>query len=149
MAGSRGMLFLAPLRLVPIDDAFLPYIEESDQNQQDVNQHLPEAEKLRTADFRQITINDRPRIKKDRLNIEQNKEHGHHVELYVEAPLGVSGGHYAAFVRRVLSGRPLVLAQQMGEQDHDSGKGRSHDKLEQQRYVANEVVVVRHDETCI
>src|SRR5205085_10778086 len=88
-----GMLSLASLRLIPVEDALFPYIEEAHQHQQNVNQHLPEAEHL------QLARNHGPGIKEDSLDIEQDKEHGHHVEFYVEASLGISGGHDAAFIR--------------------------------------------------
>src|SRR5690348_9831367 len=92
IAGARGTLSLTPLRLVPVNDSFLPYIKEANQHQADIHQHLPEAKHL------EVARDHCPGIKKDGLNVEQDEEHAHHVKLHAEALLSISGRHDAAFI---------------------------------------------------
>src|SRR5215471_15632330 len=79
IAGARGTLSFTPLGLVPINDAFLPYIEEAHEHQPYVNQHLPEAKHL------ELARDDCPGVEKDRFHVEENKQHRHQVELHAEA----------------------------------------------------------------
>src|SRR5437016_3390425 len=137
-AGARGTLSFRPFSNVPVQHPFLPYIEEADQHQPDIDNHLPESEHLELAG------DDRPGIKEDRFHVEQDEEHGHHVKLDAETLLGVAGGHDAALIRRVLSGSPFVLAQEVRKGDHDRGQNSTDDHLEQQGYITGKVVV-RHE----
>src|ERR1700691_6118759 len=76
---------------VPVERALLP--EENITNQQDdnVEQHLHKAKHI------QLVVNKRPRIQKDRFDIEQNENQGHHVEMNRKGLARVARGGNSAF----------------------------------------------------
>src|SRR5438477_2826128 len=78
----------------PVQNAFLPDVEESDEENSNVYQHFPQPEAL------QIAQNNGPGIDENRLNIEQNEQHGHEIEFHGEALPGVAHRGHAAFIRR-------------------------------------------------
>src|SRR5271163_4095820 len=83
-------------RLVsPVERALLPEEYVTGQQNYNVKQHLYKAEDL------QIAVNQRPGVKKNRLDVEQNKEQADHVELHGDGLAGVSGGPHAAFIRLI------------------------------------------------
>src|ERR1700739_2125604 len=71
----------------PIQDSFFPHVKESDKHNTDVHQHFPKSEYLEL-----ILQNHRPRIKEDRLHIEQNEEHGDQIKLDRKTIARVSDG---------------------------------------------------------
>src|SRR5215471_16230040 len=142
IAGARGTLSFTPLGLVPINDAFLPYIEEAHQHQPDVHQHFPEAKHL------EIARDYCPWVEEDGFHVKEDEQHRNHIKLDAEALLGVSGRHDAAFIRRIFDGTPLMLANQVRKQDHDPGKGHGHNNLDKERDITSKIVV-RHERACI
>src|SRR6185369_12080022 len=92
---------LAARRLVPVQRALLPYIEEACQNDPDVYHHLPEAEHT------QLFQSDSPRVQEDCFDVEQDEQHGHEVELHGEATTNIANRSHTAFIWRHL--RPVLL----------------------------------------
>ena len=82
----------------PVEDAFLPDVEEADGDEAEVDEHLPEAEQARAGDGGQTAEDDRPGQHEDGFHIEQDEEHGDHVEADGEAAAGVADGVHAALV---------------------------------------------------
>src|SRR5271155_3260421 len=92
-------------RLVsPVERALLPEEYVTGQQNYNVKQHLHKAE-----DF-QVAVDQRPRVEEDCLDIEQNKEQAHHVELHGNGLASVAGSTHSAFIRFVFFARPLVFA---------------------------------------
>src|SRR5579872_1183403 len=94
IAGDSGIIF-APVRLQsrPVEYSLFPDVEEANQKDSDIYQHLPQPKAL------QIAQNDGPRIDEYRFNVEQNEQHSDQVEFHGEALPGVSDRGHAAFIR--------------------------------------------------
>src|SRR5215831_6388613 len=73
-------------------------------NHQDGNkaEHAPED---RAALLDRVAVNDCPRIHEHNLEIEQDEEHGHHIELDAEPRLLFSLRNHSAFIRGVFRSR--------------------------------------------
>src|SRR5271155_3272114 len=124
-------------RLVsPVERALLPEEYVTGQQNYNVKQHLYKAE-----DF-QIAVDQRPGVKKNCLDVEQNKEQADHVELHGNGLARVAGGPHAAFVGLVFLARTLVFADDGGGQHQDSGQSAGEYKHQQQRAIVVEVVAV-------
>src|SRR5208283_6031157 len=73
-------------------------------------------------------VNDRPRVKKNDLDIEKNKKHGDEVKFDREARAAFADRQHAAFVGHVLDARILsFLAEQDGGEQSARGKTDGHD----------------------
>src|SRR5208283_2543988 len=83
---------------MPVEGALLPEIDVSHQQDGHIKHHFYEAEPACFHVASQIFEYIRPRIKKNRLHIEQNEDHRHQVELYRKGLAGIPCGRYAAFV---------------------------------------------------
>src|SRR6185312_13017788 len=135
------------LRRVPVERAFLPYIEKADQHDADVHQHLPESEHARAEVAgagiqggrnlcRQFAINHCPGNQEDRLNVEKNEQHGNHVKLDGEALASIARAHHAAFVSSHFGAAVAMFAEQRRERHHASGdKAGDHDLHEQRDVI--------------
>ena len=71
---------------LPIQSTLAPHVEKADQQDYQENAHLDQAEELELAQ------NHRPRIKKDDLDIKQDKEDGDDVVLDRKAAAGIGVG---------------------------------------------------------
>ena len=90
---------------------FFQRINITDQQNHNVEQHLHKAKHF------QVAVNERPRVKKNGLDIEQNKEQSHHIEVDGERLARVACGRDAALVRLIFLARMLVPADQGGSRD--------------------------------
>src|SRR5580658_4216762 len=120
----------------PVERALLPEEYVTGQQNYNVKQHLYKAE-----DF-QVAVNQCPGVKKNRFDVEQNKEQADHVKLHGNGLAGVAGGPHAALVRLVLFARALVLADDGGRDDQRSCQSAGEYKHQQQRAIVVEVVAV-------
>src|SRR5438552_19162050 len=114
----------SPRDFAPVQNAFLPDIEESDEENSKVYQHFPQPEAL------QIAQNNGPRIDEDRLNIEQNEQHGDQIELYREALPGVAHRGHAAFVGREFGAGWFTLPDQPRKQDNRGRNPAGHKNMD-------------------
>src|SRR6202453_3057807 len=87
----------------PVERALLPEEYVTGQQNYNVKQHLYKAE-----DF-QIGINQRPGVKENCLDVEQNKEQADHVKLHGNGLASIASGPHAAFIRLVFLRGGLVL----------------------------------------
>src|SRR5580658_4794174 len=120
----------------PVERALLPEEYVTGQQNYNVKQHLHKAE-----DF-QVRVDQRPGIKKNCLDVEQNKEQADHVELHRNWLASVARGPHATFVRLVFLARALVFADDGGRNDQRSRQSAGEYKHQQQRPIVVEVVAV-------
>src|SRR5271163_1296453 len=92
----------------PVERALLPEEYVTGQQNYNVKQHLYKAE-----DF-QVGVDQRPRVEKNCLDVEQNEEQADHVKLHGDGLAGVSGGPHAAFIRLIF------LASSLRSEEHTS-----------------------------
>src|ERR1700733_3353372 len=121
--------------LTPVEHALLPYIEEADQKNPEVHQHLPETKVL------QIAQDNGPRIDENCFYVEQNEQHSYQVELHREALPGVSDRRHAAFIGRKFSSGGFPLPDQPRKRDNCDRDPASHKNMDEKREVASEVIV--------
>src|SRR6185312_3735380 len=89
-AEAGSYMLEVPLVVGPVEDAFLPDVEEADGDESQVDEHLIEAEHARAGDDRKAAIDDGPGKHEDSLDIEEDEEHRHQVEAHREAAPGVA-----------------------------------------------------------
>src|SRR5271154_4383699 len=120
----------------PVERALLPEEYVTGQQNYNVKQHLHKAEDS------QVRVDQRPGVKENCFNVEQNKEQADHVELYGNRLASVARGPHAALIRLVFLARTLVLADDGGRDAHRSCQSAGEYKHQQQRAIVVEVVVV-------
>src|SRR5581483_1702866 len=136
---GQEALHLAPASRTnpPVQHTFFPYIEEADQDNGYVNQHLPETEHL------QLAQDDRPGIQEHGFHVEQDKHHRDQVELDGKALARVPHRGHAAFIGGKLGSGRLSFPNNPG-QDYNRARNRSnYDEMDKERQVTCEVIV-RH-----
>src|SRR5438477_2708231 len=84
--------------LSPVEGTLLNRVNITEHQDADETQHAPEDG---CAMRDRLTINDRPRIHEDDLEIEQDKEHRHEVKLHAEPRRSFPLWNHAAFIRHV------------------------------------------------
>src|SRR5262245_31475797 len=85
-----------------IERAFFERVHVANHQDRNKAEHAP---KDRAALLDRVAVNDRPRIHKYNLEIEQNEEHCHHIELNAEARLPFALRNHPAFIRGVFRSR--------------------------------------------
>ena len=85
---------------------------------------------------------DGPGEHEDGFDVEQDEEHGDHVEADGEAAAGVADGVHAALVGAELGARVLVLADEEGCRHHAAGQAEGDKDLQHQRKVVPDVGVL-------
>src|ERR1700722_19319133 len=93
---------------IPVERALLPEEYVTSQQNYNVEQHLHKAEHL------QLPVNQRPRIQKYGLDVEQNKKQRYHIKLYRNRFARVPCGMDSTFIRLVFLARPFVPPHQSG-----------------------------------
>src|SRR6202044_3907703 len=94
----------------PIEDSLFPDVEEANQHEAKVDDHLPKAEKARSAsDLGEIAVDHRPGKHENSLYIEEDEEHGNHVEADGKASAGVASRLDAALIGGQLDRTPAAL----------------------------------------
>ena len=79
----------------------------------------------------QVSIDDRPGKQEDGLHIEEDEEHGDHIEADREASAGVALGHDAAFIGFQLRYGAAVLTDKKGAGDHGRAQSDRDKDLQQ------------------
>src|SRR5580704_2868094 len=120
----------------PVERALLPEEYVTGQQNYNVKQHLHKAE-----DF-EIGVDQRPGVKKNCLNVEQNKEQADHVELHGNGLAGIARRAHATFIGLVFFARALVFADDGRGQHQYSCQTAGEYKHQQQRAIVVEVVAV-------
>src|SRR5262245_33829236 len=93
--------------LAPVEGAPAPHIHVPGRQQRKERHDLPEAEEAEVAE------GNRPGIKEGHLDIKEEEDHRHEVELDRLALARVADGGHAALVRRALLGRRLARAKKL------------------------------------
>src|SRR6185369_3095129 len=104
--------------LLPFQGSFFPYINIAYEENQHENPHLHKAKNPETLE------KDRPWVKENTFNIEQDKQHRNKIELDREALLSSPYRITSALVRLKLDRRQLLLSDQ----------GRENDRTETETY---------------
>jgi len=120
----------------PVERALLPEEYVTSQQNYNVKQHLYKAEDL------QISVNQRPRVKKNCLDVEQDEEQADHVKLHGNRLARVACGPHAAFIGLIFLARALVFSNDGGRQYQHSGQPAGEYKHQQQWAIVVEVVAV-------
>src|SRR4030095_5418615 len=81
---------------IPVEHSLFPDVEEADQHNADVDDHLPESEHAKLP--QQFLVDHGPGNKENRLYVEEDEQHGDQVELDREPVLRVAGGRDAALI---------------------------------------------------
>src|SRR6267154_476339 len=85
-----------------IERAFFEGVHIANHQDRNKTEHVPED---RAALLDRIAVNDRPRIHKHDLEVEQDEEHRHNIELNAEARLRFALRNHPAFIRGVFRSR--------------------------------------------
>src|SRR4029079_29658 len=85
-----------------VERAFFKGVHVANHQDRNKTQHAP---KDRAALLDRIAVNDRPRIKKHDLEVEQDEEHCHNIELNAEARLRFALRNHPAFICGVFRSR--------------------------------------------
>src|SRR5579864_8520733 len=84
---------------MPVERAFFPQIDIADQQDGDVDEHLYIAVNAKGMRYLEhIAVNVSPRVQKDRLDVEQDKDHRDEIKLYRKGLVCIADRFYAAFV---------------------------------------------------
>src|SRR5437868_4731315 len=137
--------------MVPVNYTLLPYIEEADQHDADVDQHFQKTEETRTV-FRgiaELAVDDRPGVEENSLYVEQNKEHSDQVESNREAALGVTRGRDATLIGLVFLAAGATLTEQGGKHYHAAGNAQRDHQVNQNRQISGEIIVRHKNRFCI
>src|ERR1700733_4928232 len=84
---------------MPVERAFFPQIDITDQQDGDVNEHLYIAVNAKSMRYLEhIAVNVGPRVQKDRLDVEQDKDHRDEIKLYRKRVVSIADRFHAAFI---------------------------------------------------
>src|SRR5262245_23018923 len=100
----------------PIERAFAPDVDIARQQQREERDDLPE------AGLAQIAEGDRPGIEKRDLDVEEQEDHRHEIELDGLPFARIADRWHAALVRRRFFRGGLARAQKLRQQDGSAGK---------------------------
>src|SRR4030095_15531604 len=84
---------LRHIRLIPLQGALFPYVDEPDQKDAEKNPHFNKTKKSHLAK------ENRPRIEENDFEIENQKQHRHQIEPYGKADACVAPGRVTGFER--------------------------------------------------
>src|ERR1700690_1314378 len=122
--------------LIPIERALFPEEDVTNQQNSNVEQHLHKAEHFK------LVVHQRPWVQEDGLDIEQNKNQGHHVEVDGERLARVSDRGHPAFEGLIFCLGMRVFAHDGGCNHEHTGQPSGQYKHEQKSAVAVEVGAV-------
>src|SRR3954469_1630158 len=100
----------------PVEDTLAPHVHVTDRQDQEERQNLLEPAPS------EIPQRHRPGIEEGDLDVEEQEDHRHQVELDRVALARIADGRHAAFVRGELFRRRILRAEQDGEPDHHRGE---------------------------
>lgn len=121
--------------LFPVQRAFFPQVDVAHHQDQNVNEHLHEAEEL------QLPENDGPGIEEDRFDVEQDEDYRHHVEVHGIRSARVTGRANAALIGLVLDLRARMTPDHIRHHNHHAGGSGRQQKHKQERGVSVQVVL--------
>src|SRR5271157_4851912 len=123
------------LVLAPVQDALAHNVVEPHGNKAQVNHHLPEAEEPLAGEAGQFAVDHRPGHHENRFHVEQDEQHGHHIEAHAEALPGIAHGHNPTFVGGQLDRRVAVPPDEPGGYHHYKSKSKRCKDLQKQRKI--------------
>src|SRR5262245_60878152 len=106
-------------RRAPIERALAPHVDIADEKDQKEGEDLKEPRPAETAE------GERPRIEERDLDVEEQEDHRHQIELDRVALARVADGGHAALIGRKLFRRRIAGAKQRRQPDHGPGKGEA------------------------
>src|SRR5438876_2678073 len=112
-------------RSLPLQGPLLQQVDVAHEQDQDEEQHLDQAVRSELLEC------DRPRVEEHRLDVEQDEQHGHEIELHGEARARVSDRLDPALVRGVLHGIGPAGHDDRGERDRARAEPDRHDQEQQ------------------
>src|ERR1700691_666587 len=84
---------------MPVERAFFPQIDITDQQDRDVDEHLYVAVNAKGMRYLEhIAVNVSPRVQKNRLDVEQDKDHRDEIKFYRKGLVSVTDRFHAAFI---------------------------------------------------
>ena len=95
----------------------------------------------------QAPVDDRPGQHEDGFHVEQDEQHGDHVEADGEAAAGVADGVHAALIGAQLGAGALVLAEEERRAHHAAGEPQRNEDLQHERNVLPDVGVRLHGQS--
>ena len=114
--------------VLPIESLFLDFVEKADGEQAEKQHHRTEDE---VGVLRQLFfVNDRPRIQKNYLDVEEDEEHGHEVEFDGKSSAPFSDGKHAAFVGSVFGSVAAASFSKDHRCEQSAGGSEDDDKAE-------------------
>src|SRR4029078_11275454 len=117
--------------LSEVERAFFESVDVANHQDRNETKHAPED---RAALLDRVPVNDCPWIHKHYLEVEQDEEHCHDIELNAEARLPFALRNHPAFVRRVFrSGASSAFAYKDAEEQCRSSKKTDKNKLQSNR----------------
>src|ERR1022692_866869 len=125
------------VRLVqaPVEYALADDVVESDGDKAQVNQHLPKAEKPLACDRGKFAVDDRPGHHEDHFHIEQDEEHGNHIEAHAESAASIAHRYDAALVGGQFGGGVAMPANKKRGRDHRQADQEGGKDLHRQRQI--------------
>src|SRR5215207_97909 len=128
---ARLGLGLDPRAGAPLEQTLLQDVDVADEEQHDERHHLDVDERGEPVIHDEAAEDDRPRQQEDQLDVEEDEDHRHEVELHREPLARGAHGVFAALVGHRLRPRRLVLADELREQD--VARGEAHGDEEHER----------------
>src|SRR5215204_115323 len=122
----------------PLEQPLFQDVDVADQQQHHEGHHLDVDEQPEPVARDEVAEDDRPREQKDQLDVEEDKDHRHEVELDREALARRADRVFAALVGHRLSPRRLVLADELREQHVAGGEPDGDQKHERDRQVVGQ-----------
>src|SRR6202012_1707159 len=84
---------------MPVERAFFPQIDVTDQQDGDVDEHLYVAVNAKSMRYLEhIAVNVGPRVQKDRLDVEQDEHHRDEIKLHGKWFARITHRFHAAFI---------------------------------------------------
>src|ERR1051326_2458043 len=119
--------------LLEIEGTLLQRINVTDHQDRDEAEHAPEDH---AAVRDRFFVNDRPWIHEDDLEIEQDEEHRHEIELHAEARTSFALRNHSAFVGSVLRASPSPgFAEQNANRQRRTGEADCNNDLQEDRQI--------------
>src|SRR3989338_8611139 len=103
---------------LPLQGPFFPRVDEAEHHHRQEEEHLEDPRPPQSSEHH------RPREEEHQLDVEQDEQHRHEVELHGEPAARLGDGRLAALEWLLLDGGGLLRAEQRGQQDEAAGDGR-------------------------
>src|ERR1700744_2027124 len=115
---------------MPVERAFFPQIDVTDQQDGDVDEHLYVAVDSKSVRYLEhIAINVGPRVQKDRLDVEQDEDHRDEIKLHRKWFARVAHGFDTALICGLFCAIWTSPPDQDGKTGQNTGKAHRDDEV--------------------